>query len=74
LEGYEFRFQSHFQKTARGPMTVWGRVVLLPKPNSKKGVTLTMLASSLAPEIHSAKDVGEKGQLPNVLKSFKFEK
>ena len=55
-------------------MTVWGRVVLLPKPSSKKGVTLTMLASNLAPEIKSAADVGEKGQLPNILKSFKFEK
>ncbi len=74
LEGYEFRFQSQFKKTARTPMTVWGRVVLLPKPSSKKGVTLTMLASNLAPEIKSAADVGEKGQLPNILKSFKFEK
>lgn len=74
LEGYEFRFQSHFEKTARAPLTVWGRVVLLPKPNSKKGVTLTMLASSLAPEIKSVADVGEKGQLPIILKSFKFDK
>lgn len=74
LDGYEFRFQSHFEKTARTPVTVWGRVVLLPKPNSKKGVTLTMLASSLAPEIKSAADVGEKGELPIILKSFKFEK
>ena len=74
LEGYEFRFQSHFEKTARTPVTVWGRVVLLPKPKSKKGVTLTMLASNLAPEIKSAADVGEKGQLSIILKSFKFEK
>jgi hypothetical protein len=74
LDGYEFRFQSHFEKTARAPVTVWGRVVLLPQPNSTKGVTLTMLASSLAPEIKSAQDVGEKGQLPVILKSFKFAK
>lgn len=74
LDGYEFRFQSHFAKTARAPVTVWGRVVLLPDPNSKKGVTLTMLASSLAPEIKSAEDVGEKGQLPVIMKSFQFEK
>jgi hypothetical protein len=74
LEGYEFRFQSHFEKTARAPITVWGRVVLLPQPNSKKGVTLTMLASSLAPEIKDAADVGVKGELPVILKSFKFGK
>lgn len=74
LNGYEFRFQSKVENTPRGPVTLWGRAVLLPNPdNTQKGVALIMLASSLAPEIKSAADVGEKGQLPSILKSFKFE-
>lgn len=74
IEGYEFRFQSRLDDTARGPVTLWGRTILLPKPDSTKGVSLVLLASSLAPEIESAADVGEKGELAEVLKSFKLEK
>jgi len=74
LEAYEFRFENKIEKSTRGPITNWTRVVLLPRPDAKKGVLLIMIASSLAPEIKSAKDVGEKGQLPTILKSFKFGK
>lgn len=74
LDAYEFRFQSRLDETARGPVTLWGRTILLPKPNSTKGVSLVLLASSLAPEIKSAADVGEKGELATILKSFKLEK
>jgi hypothetical protein len=31
-----------------------------------------MLASSAAPEIKSLDDVGEKGELPTILKTFRF--
>jgi hypothetical protein len=70
--GYELRFESRMAQTTRGPVTLWGRVVLLPHPKQDKGVTLIMLASSLAPNIKSAADVGVKGDLPAILKSFKF--
>ncbi len=74
LSGYEFRFQST-QKTAKqGDVTQWGRVVLLPKPGTKQGVTLVMMATSLSPDVKSAADLGVKGQLPVILKSFTFEK
>lgn len=74
LDGYEFRFQSRLDETARGPVTLWGRTILLPKPDSTKGVSLVLMASDLAPEIKSAADVGEKGELSAILKSFKLEK
>jgi hypothetical protein len=71
--GYELRFESRSENTTRGPVTLWGRIILLPHPKEAKGVTLIMLASSLAPEIKSAADVGVKGGLPVILKSFKFQ-
>ena len=73
MDAYEFRFQSKIDKTPRGPVTLWGRAVLLPKSKTKKGVALIMLASNLATEIKSAADIGAKGQLPAILNSFKFE-
>jgi hypothetical protein len=71
--GYELRFQSTSKNSTRGPLTLWGRLVLLPHPKEDKGVALIMIASNLAPEIKSAADVGVKGGLPVILKSFKFE-
>jgi len=38
----------------------------------QSGATLVMLASSLAPELSGVEDVGEKGQMPVVLESFRF--
>ena len=74
--GYEFRFESVIKDTPHGTVTLWGRTMLLPNPQAgkKNGVTLVMLGSSLATEIKSASDVGVKGQLPVILKSFKMGK
>jgi hypothetical protein len=72
-KGYELRFESRSPQSTRGPVTLWGRIVLLPHPKEAKGVTLIMQASSLAPEIKNASDVGVKGGLPVILKSFKFQ-
>jgi hypothetical protein len=74
-DGYEFRFEGLSPNTAKGDLKLWGRVVFLPpQDDSKNGITLLMLATSLAPELKSVKDVGEKGELPMVLQSFRFEK
>lgn len=71
--GYELRFQGLSRNTAKGDIKIWGRVVFLPPPDGgKNGVTLLMLATSLAPELKSVDDLGEKGELPVILKSFRF--
>lgn len=72
--GYEFRFQSTLKTPTKGNVQLWGRAVLLLEPKTTKGVALLMLASSLAPEIKGPADVGVKGELPIVLKTFKFGK
>jgi hypothetical protein len=74
-DGYEFRFESMSPNTAKGDLKVWGRVIFLaPVDGGKNGVTLLMLATSLAPELKSVDDVGIKGELPMMLTSFRFGK
>ncbi|HEX7530631.1 MAG TPA: hypothetical protein VF333_05755 [Pyrinomonadaceae bacterium] len=74
-DGYEFRFESMSPNTAKGDLKVWGRVIFLaPVDGGKNGVTLLMLATSLAPELKSVDDVGIKGELPMMLASFRFGK
>ena len=74
-DGYEFRFESISRNTERGDIKIWGRVIFLPPVDGgKNGVTLLMLATSLAPELKNINDVGVKGDLPMVLDSFRFGK
>jgi hypothetical protein len=74
-DGYEFRFESTSRNTAKGDIKVWGRVIFIPPADGgKNGVTLLMLATSLAPELKSIDDVGAKGELPMILESFRFGK
>jgi len=74
LDGYEFRFKSLSKGTEKGDITIWGRVIFLPPgvEGQKNGVTLLMLATSLAPELKSVQDVGVKGELPLILDSFRL--
>jgi hypothetical protein len=53
---------------------IWGRVVLLPGTGARKGAILIMLASSTGLDVgvHGPEDVGEKGELPIILNSFRF--
>jgi hypothetical protein len=74
-DGYEFRFEGLSQNTEKGQFKIWGRVVWLPPTNDgKTGATLLMLATSLAPELQTVDDVGQKGELPMLLESFRFGK
>lgn len=73
-DGYEFRFTSHSAETSRGPLDIWGRVILLPGSADRKGATLIMLATSASDAVKSVNDLGEKGELPAILSSFKFAK
>ena len=74
LNGYEFRFKGVFKDTPKGDLPYCGRVVFLPPENAteKNGVTIIMLATSLASEVTGPDDVGVKGELPLILESFRF--
>jgi len=74
LDGYEFRFVSLSEGTERGDIELWGRVVFLPTgvAGDQTGATLIMLATSLAPELSGVEDVGQKGEMPVILESFRF--
>jgi hypothetical protein len=74
-DGYEFRFEAMSRNTSKGDLTLWGRLIFLPPVDGgKNGVTLLMLATSLAPELKRVDDVGVKGELPMMLASFRFGK
>jgi hypothetical protein len=74
-DGYEFHFTALYRNTERGDIKIWGRIIFVPPVDgSKRGVTLLMLASSLAPEVKDVDDVGVKGELPMMLESFRFGK
>lgn len=76
MQGYEFRWEGLSKGTERGDLQLWGRVVFLPTGNEgdTNGATLTMLCTSLAPELSSVEDVGERGEAPVILESFRFGK
>jgi hypothetical protein len=76
MDGYEFRFESLSRGTSKGDIQLWGRVIFLPPgvEGEKTGATLSMLTTSLAPELSGVDDVGAKGELPIILKSFRFGK
>jgi hypothetical protein len=76
LNGYEFRFSALSEGTEKGDIQIWGRVVFLPSGNEgdSTGATIVMLATSLAPELSGVADVGEKGEMPVILESFRFGK
>jgi hypothetical protein len=71
-DGYEFRFTSRSRKSARGDLDIWGRAILLPGTENRKGAVLLMLATSASPDVKGVEDVGEKGELPVILSSFRF--
>ena len=76
LQGYEFRWEGLSKGTERGDLKLWGRVIFLPTGNEgdTAGATLSMLTTSLAPELSSVEDVGERGEAPVILESFRFGK
>ena len=76
MDAYEFRWQGLSKATERGDLQLWGRVIFLPtgKEGDTTGATLSMLCTSLAGELSSVEDVGEKGEAPVILESFRFGK
>jgi len=76
LDAYEFRFVSVSKGTEKGDIDLWGRVIFVPTgvSGNQTGATMILLATSLAPELSGVNDVGEKGEMPVILESFRFGK
>jgi len=76
MDAYEFLWEGVSKDTERGDVKLWGRIIFLPTGNEgdTAGATLSMLCTSLAPELSSAEDVGKHGESPVILDSFRFGK
>lgn len=75
MNAYQFSFKGLTKNTDKGDITFWGRIIFLPPgvEGQKNGLQLTILTSSLAPELESIDDVGVKGELPVLLDSFRLK-
>ncbi len=76
MDAYEFRWEGMSRGTEKGDLKLWGRVIFLPtgKEGDATGAVLSMFTTSLAPELSSVEDVGEHGEAPVILESFRFGK
>lgn len=71
-QAYEIKFKNE-GKTKNGEnITLWGRRLFIPAGlrGMKNGYVITMLATSLSPDVKSVDDVGVKGELANILETF----
>ncbi len=75
LKGYEFRFKGTFKNTGQGDLPYWGRVIFVPSgAGGTTGAVISLLATSLASDVTSAEELGDKGEMGVVLDSFRFGK
>jgi hypothetical protein len=74
LKAYDFHFTGVFKDPEKGDQPYWGRAIFIPPgvAGHKNGVTIIMLATSQASDIHNEEDVGVKGDMPMILESFRF--
>lgn len=70
--GYGFDFTFQLEHPTKGELDSWGRVILISGDTlkQKSGLVIIMLATSEAPELKSLEDLGVKGELPLIIKSF----
>ncbi|HLW67050.1 MAG TPA: hypothetical protein VKS79_17180 [Gemmataceae bacterium] len=74
-EAIELRFTGEMKHEQKGMIPMWGRIVVLPNPSGgQQGVMLAILATPQAPELKDEKDLGVKGEMPAIIKSFKLGK
>ena len=72
-DGYELRFARGAGAGGASAVKYWGRVVVIPDPaGGKDGVSVIMLATSNSDEVDGPSDLGIKGELPVIVKTFKF--
>jgi serine/threonine protein kinase len=72
LRAYEVKFQGGGTSPTGDKLMVWGRRLFVPagRPGARNGFEITMLATSHAENIRNADEVGVRGELGPILKSF----
>jgi hypothetical protein len=75
-DGTELRFSGEFKNPEKGTtQQIWGRIIVLPDPKGgQKGAMLAIVGSPFGSELKEEKDLGVKGELPTIVKSFKLGK
>lgn len=75
LDAYQVRFEAEALDKNGETVKIWGRTIFLPvkKREARSGLLITMLATSLAPALEKVEDVGEKGELAQILQSLRLE-
>lgn len=68
---YEVKFKGSGKANGEN-IILWGRRLFIPtaRPGMKNGYVVTMLATSLSPDVKNVDDVGVKGELSAILESF----
>lgn len=66
-----FRFTSTVQTQERGQVQVFGRVLVVPVGDGK-GLSIIMLGTPVGSELRSIDDLGVKGGLPVILRTFRI--
>lgn len=71
-KAYEMKFQGEGTAVNGDKIKLFGRRFYIPaaRPGVKKGLVVTLLATSLSNEITSADDLGTKGDLKTILSTF----
>lgn len=67
------RWQAEDTDASGRPFPVYGRVLLVRNYQDKIGFVISMIAT-LDPEVHSAQEVGVKGDLARILPTFKIRR
>jgi len=71
-DGWDMRWQAGANDTVPGKASFYGRVLFLRESSTTRAVTITMTVAASDPEVASAADVGEKGDLALMLQSFRL--
>ena len=71
-KGYEMKFEGAGTTASGEKINLWGKRLFIPaaRPGTKSGFVITMLATSLSPDVKSVDDVGVKGETARILETF----
>ena len=69
---YEMKFQGEGTTRGGNKIKLWGRRFFIPaaRPGERKGLVVTLLATSLSENVKSVDDLGKKGELEKILYTF----